>query len=208
MLDFGILMHNRNNDYKLDLLDDHNNMIIKSCSDYDKYKKDELRLFCHFHARYLLPTLELIEFLDPLIKKEDTLEIGAGCGDLGRNLGIRMTDNYCQEIPEVKLIYTLTSQPTIAYAKDVEKIDAIEAIKKYKPKNVIGAWVTQWADCDLSVPKGNGSIYGIKENEILDLVDNYILIGSEKIHGTKKIMTIPHETVNIDFVRSRCDDNK
>lgn len=182
-----------------------NELALLPCSAYDSMDKDTYRIFCHMSARYLIPTTELIEFLTEFLepyKKEDILEIGAGCGDLGRNLGIRMTDNFCQSWPDVKAYYERLEQPVIKYGLDVEEIDAIEAVKKYKPKVVIGAWVTQWIDPD-KPPERPGSIHGIKENEILDLVDMYMVIGAEEIHKRKYIMDRPHEAITIPFIRSR-----
>lgn len=177
---------------------------IRPCAYYDNQTK--LKLLCHHNARYLVPTVELIEFLKPYVD-ESTIEIGAGCGDLGRSLGIKMTDSYVQWEPEVISYYERLGQPIIQYGADVEKIDAISAIKKYNPKTVIGGWVTQWVDPDKPVTRP-GSMYGIKETELLEMVDTYILIGAEHIHMHKYIMEIPHETIDAPFVRSRRKDNK
>jgi len=190
------------------LLDANGNLKLLKFSDYDQFPDEDLRLFCHFHARYLLPTIELIDFLKEKINSRNTIEIGAGSGDLGRNLNIKMTDNYCQEWPEVKTWYETIKQPIVKYGKDVEKLDALEAIEKYKPEVVIGAWVTQWIDPKLPPPPGGGSIYWIKEDKVLETTDIYIVIGADEIHKNKFILKAPHETINaLDFVRSRRKDN-
>jgi hypothetical protein len=179
-----------------------------SCEVLDRrIDQHDLRIFCHKHARYLIVTKELVEYLKTVIGGRSAIEIGAGSGDLGFHLGIHMTDNYCQTWPDVVSFYQSTQQPTVNYGSDVERLDAVDAVKKYKPKVVVGAWVTQWIDPDLP-PESPGSIYGIKEDEILDLVDTYIVIGAEGIHKEKKILKYPHKVIDAPFVRSRRTDNK
>lgn len=191
-----------------DLLDAEGNMKLLRFADYDQFDDESLRLFCHFYARYLLPTTELVDFLKNRIAGKAAIEIGAGCGDLGRHLEITMTDSYCQEFPEVKAYYDMLQQPTIKYGEDVEKLDALGAIDKYGPDIVIGAWVTQWIDPDLPFPEGGGSEFGVKESELLKKIDRYIVIGSQAIHSNKKILELPHETIDAsNFVRSRRKDN-
>lgn len=192
------------------MLDINDKLPLLPSSFYDRVDRDVLRTFCHKAARYHLPTIETIDHLNHLLKpydKADVLEIGAGAGDLGYHLGIRMTDNYCQVWPDVKTYYETLGQPIIQYGKDVERLDALEAVKKYKPKVVIGAWVTQWVDPN-KPPDRKGSMYGIKEDQLIELVDMYILIGAEEIHNTKVILDKPHEKIDAPFVKSRRTDNK
>src|SRR5271166_6566557 len=95
-----------------DLLDESGNLKLLSAYEYDQFDPHSLRMFCHNYARYLLPTKELVDFIQRyVIGSMSAIEIGAGCGDLGRHLGIRMTDNYCQERPDVKAYYQLARQP-------------------------------------------------------------------------------------------------
>lgn len=167
-----------------------------------------LRLFCHFKARYLLPTQELVDFLKTeLIGSRSAIEIGSGSGDLAQHLEIPATDNYCQTFPDVKRFYETIRQPTITYGQNVERIEALEAIDKYKPDVVIGAWVTQWIDKHEPPPPSGGSIHGIKEDELLKKVNKYIVIGAEETHGGKEILKYPHRKIAAPFVRSRRDDN-
>ncbi len=192
-----------------DLLDENGNLKILNHHEYDKFDENSLRLFCHYYARYLLPTKELIDFIKKeVIGDKFAIEIGAGSGDFGRHLGIKMTDNHCQELPQVKIFYELTQQPTIRYGKDVEKIDALDAVIKYKPDIVIGSWITQWIDPNIPPPGGGGNVYGVKEDEILRYVKKYVLIGSEKIHKHKFIMkSHKFEKITPNFIRSRRTDN-
>ncbi|HEY9663792.1 MAG TPA: hypothetical protein V6C65_35535, partial [Allocoleopsis sp.] len=121
---------------------------------------------------------------------------------------IPMTDNYCQTFPEVKAYYDRIRQPVIKYGKNVERLDALEAIDRYEPDVVIGSWVTHWVDPLVEeLPDGGGNVYGIKEDEILKRVRAYIVIGSKQIHGTKLITRHPHETYEFPWLKSRRADN-
>lgn len=156
---------------------------------YKKYNQEQIMLFCVKHAFYCLPTVELIEWLSNHIegaKRYKTIEIGAGNGALGRALGIRMTDSYMQELPEIIAYYALVKQPTIKYGKDVKKFDARKAITKYKPHTVIAAWVTQMYR-EEDGPEQHSHVYGINEEWLINRVKKYIHIGHEKVH-TKRIL--------------------
>lgn len=190
------------------LLNKDGSLRILTCSEYEQFTQDELRLFCHLMGRYCLPTAELVTFLKQMIDPDTTLEIGAGAGDLGRALGIRMTDNHMQTWSDVKAIYTIQGQPTVPYGPDVEQMDALEAIARYKPHTVLGAWVTQWIDPNQPPPSEGGNMYGIREEELLERVKRYIVIGAEGIHGRKKILRHPHRVIDAPFARSRRTDNK
>lgn len=196
------------NTQTLPLLDNEGRLPLKPNRFYDGLNQPDLRIWMHDHARYLLVTQELVDFLKPVLAGQKTIEIGAGAGDLGRHLGIKMTDNYCQQWPEVRDLYASMGQPTIPYAHDVERIDALDAVLLYAPDIVIGGWVTQWISPNLAPPKGGGSIYGIKEDEVLKRVKKYIVIGAEEIHKHKAIMAYPHETIDATFARSRRTDNR
>lgn len=190
------------------LLDDNGFLKILPASFYEELDPVGLRLFCHIHARYGLPTKELVEFLKGYIGNKSAIEIGAGCGDLGRALDIPMTDNFCQEWPDVKAMYLAAEQPTIQYGRDVERLDALEAARKYKPDIVIGQWVTNWIDPNLPAPPGGGSMYGIKEDLLLEECQSYVMIGNSNVHGHKPILQKRHTEIQNrnKAIRSRADD--
>ena len=188
---------------------DENRLNLLKCSDYDGFSPVAIRLFTHLTARYLLPTVELVEYLKAFIGDKKAIEIGSGAGDLARFLGIPATDNYCQDWPEMAAFYDATSQPRIQYGSNVERLDALDAVRKYKPDIVIGAWVTQWIDPNLPFPLEGGSMYGIKEEEVLELAPMYVMIGAQGIHWGKKILQQPHDTFNAERIaRSRRQDNR
>ena len=185
------------------LLDQDGYLKSLPAAKYDEIPFSDLRLFCHFYARYGLPTLELINWLKDYIGERSVIEIGSGCGDLGRLLNVRMTDNFCQNWPDVALMYDLGQQPRIKYGENIENLDALDAVKKYKPQIVIGQWVTNWIDPNLPPPEGGGSMYGIKEDLLLQECQTYIMIGSRMIHGHKPILQLPHHELHLPFLRSR-----
>jgi hypothetical protein len=177
---------------------------LHPASHYSKYTYQELRVFMHFHCRYSLPTLETIEYLKNVIDGRSVIEIGAGYGDYGHHLGIPTTDSKVQSWPEVKAQYAAMMQPTIDYPDDVEELEAIEAVKKYNPEVVFASWVTQWIDPD-KPPTKVGSPYGVKEDQLLDLVDTYILVGNVNVHGDKDILKRRHDAVKNPHIISRSE---
>lgn len=173
-------------------------------SKLDEIDRTALRVWCHKNARYGLPTLELIEWLKRRFADSKVIEIGSGAGDFAYHLGIRATDNRCQEWPQVKQLYQTTKQPVIDYPEKVEELDALKAIEKYNPNIVFGSWLTQWIDPFLPPPKEGGSVYGIREDMIVHSGKTYILLGNLAIHGGKKIaQRYPHKHYALPFLRSR-----
>lgn len=151
-----------------------------------KFKQSELSAYCHQNAMYGIITVELVEIIKSLIKGFKSIEIGSGNGTLGRSLNIPMFDNYMQNLPEILLMYSLSLQPTIKYGHDVIKMDALDAIKKYKPDIVIGSWITHKYD-PIKFEMG-GNILGVDEVKMFDLgVKQYIMFGNEITHHCKPL---------------------
>jgi len=186
-----------------DLIDADGFLKILPAAQYDQISSDARRLFCHKFARYGLPTVETIDWLKERIAGRRTIEIGAGAGDLAHALDIPATDNRMQEWPTIRLHYQLTGQPVIQYPDLVQNLDALDAVAHYKPDVVIASWVTEWIDPNLPPPATGGNAWGVKEDEILAAGCEYILIGNQKVHGSKKIMAEPHQEYALSFLRSR-----
>jgi hypothetical protein len=181
-------------------------LALLSAADYDTIPHPNLRAWCHLHARYGLPTKELVEWLRKGIGDRKAIEIGAGAGDLAHHLGIPATDNRMQEWPHIKEWYTLKLQPTIAYPDWVEALDAVDAVEKYQPQVVIASWVTEWVDPNLPCPASGGNMFGVHEDQVLDTGVTYILVGNQEVHGSKQIMERPHYELTLPFLRSRAID--
>ncbi len=177
-------------------------LVIKPAKEYSNLNPDALRYFCHKNARYCLPTLELIVYLSEIIYGKSAIEICAGHGEIGYVLNIPRTDNKVQLKPDVKKFYEQLGQPTIQYPDAVERLDALDAVKKYQPQIVISAWGNQYISPDKPYTVG-GSIYGVKENKIIKLVDKYISIHNLSVCHDKKILKIKHESFKPDWLLSR-----
>ena len=153
----------------------------------NRFSQNDISVFCHKHAIYQLPTAELINFIQKHIGGESAIEIGSGNGCMGRSLGIPMTDNKMQSLPEIKAYYELMGQPVIRYGEDVEEIDAISAVKKYRPKVVVASWVTDKYREGMQV----GNAMGIEEELLFENgVEKYIHIGNENVHEQKPILSM------------------
>lgn len=193
------------------MFDEHGRLIIYRYADLKACDPIALRMFCHYFARYTIPTVELLTLLKELIGDTKAIEIGAGCGDLGWNLGIPMTDNHLQTRPDIEQMYAATGQPTIEYGKDVEKLEALAAVRKYKPHTVIASWVTHWINPNKPPPKEGGSAWGIKEGKMLNRIKRYIHIGSYAVHDIKPIRKRQYEIIDgkgIIISRSNREDDQ
>lgn len=186
-----------------DLLDETGHLKLLRAAEYDAFPPQVLQLWCNRHARYGVPTVELIEWLRPLIAERRTIEIGAGNGDLAHHLGIPATDSWIMTNPTIAAHYRRFGQPVIDYPPTVERLDAAAAIEKYQPEIVLASWVTQWIDPHLAPPEGGGSIFGVKEDRLLATGATYIFIGNLAVHGHKVIRKLPHIELALPFLRSR-----
>jgi hypothetical protein len=149
---------------------------------------EAIQLWAVRRARYQFITTELVEWLRARIAGRSVIEVGAGQGDLGHHLGIHMTDSGMQTTPECLLQYASQGQMPTIPPPEVERLDAIDAVKKYKPQVVVASWITQkWHEGD---PHGNA--YGPEESQIVNAVDTYIHVGNRSVHGLKRILRMKH----------------
>jgi hypothetical protein len=185
------------------LLDENGCLRVVPYSRLMNVPQEHLSQFCMEHGIYAIPKQELIDFLREEISgnEESTIEIGSGNGVICKALGIRGTDNYMQEIPEIKLHYQMLGQATVPYGKHVERLDALKAVQKYKPDIVVAAWVTH--KYNPREPWREGNMYGIDEKKLLDKVQKYIVVGNEKVHDKKPILSLPHRKVKAPWILSR-----
>lgn len=171
---------------------------------YDLLPADHLRVWAHRNSIYQFPTEELCAWLEDYIGNSHPLvEIGSGSLMLGQYIGAILTDSYVQTaIPEVAAYYALLGQvPTTPNRDLVEQLDAKQALEEYKPQVVVASWVTQWSD----VP-GEGNLWGVDEKEIVDNVPLYIHIGNRNTHKAKRILSLPHQEYQFDWLVSRASD--
>jgi hypothetical protein len=105
---------------------------------------------------YLLPTRELIRGLGRACRKvgKSVLEIGAGDGFLSRALAeaepglrIRATDSgawrkaTARMTPAERRQWAKVSLAGLALGPNVERLDAVDAVRRYRPDVVIAAWL-------------------------------------------------------------------
>ncbi|WP_087864216.1 hypothetical protein [Comamonas thiooxydans] len=183
------------------LLDANGNLKVVPASVYEQTTTLERYVFGHKNAVYNFPTTELIEHLREIIGDRSAIEIGAGNGVMAKALGIPATDSRQQERPEIIAHYELLRQPVIRYGDNVEKLDAHDAIRKYRPQVVVATWVTQ--KFDPSKPELGGNVDGVVEEWVIQNVQEYLFIGNLKTHATKTIWSLPHTKQALPFLYSR-----
>lgn len=168
----------------------------------------ELKLWCHRRAVYGLPTVELVEWLKTQIGGRTALEIGAGNTGLGAHLGIPMTDSYIQQHPAVMAYYLGIGQPTTHPNPDkIQRIPADVAVTVFKPQVLIASWFTRLFEVGKDTEGVvQASIYGAREEDLLDAVDTYIHVGNEAQHGQKTLLSRPHEKLKFPWLLSRTLD--
>lgn len=163
-------------------------------SEWRKFSWDEVRLFMHEYPIYVLPTTELLDMLEDLTDGLRTIEIGAGTGNIGRHLGIKMTDSYLQQANKVvKMLYEKTQQPVIRYPQDVIKADALTAYRRFKPECILGCYVTHLYRDGMST----GNMYGVDFERLLPLVKRLILVGNKETHWENPIMNVGHMEIDL-----------
>ena len=160
-----------------------------------------LRVWCICRAIYQIPTVELIEWLQSNFNLNKAIEIGAGNNYLYHHLGIKGTDNYSEQIPAVKLTREILKEPSTDPPPEVEKIEAIAAIKKYQPETVITSWMTMKGNDTEEIDGGHR--YAPDEDKILDTGVTYIFIGNQDIHRDRSVVNKPHKTYYFDWLVSR-----
>lgn len=201
--DISFLTH-ENIDYLGELLlDAEGRLKVVPFDEIKEVPQEHISAFCVKNGIYSIPTQELINFLEDEIgsKKEKTIEIGAGNGAICKALEIKGTDSLMQLIPAIRETYEAMGQSIVPYGEHIEKLDAKEAVRKYRPEVVIGAWCTHKYN-----PKEHwrgGNQYGINEKLILEKTNKYIHIGNEKVHSKKPILKYPHRVIKEPWLVSR-----
>jgi hypothetical protein len=191
----------RTRDLSADVIGPDGCLRILPASFWAQTTKQERGLLCVRNGVYCLPTLELVERLREMIAGRIAIEIGAGNGVLAQALGIPATDNRMQEDPTIRAAYRAQGQAPVRYGAHVERLDAHEAVEKYRPEVVIGAWITH--RYDPSNHAAGGNMFGPDEFAIVLAVQEYILIGHEGVHAPKPLWRRPHTVWHPQFLYSR-----
>jgi hypothetical protein len=155
---------------------------------------------------YSIPTTELIEFLKDEIGELKAIEIAAGSGTICAALGIKGTDNFMQDVPQVRAYYETFRQTPVQYGAHVERLDGNAAVKKYRPDVVVAAWCTH--KYDPTQPWRGGNQFGVDEKILFRKTNKkYIMIGNEKVHAQKPLLSLPHRVVKEPWIISRAFDS-
>jgi hypothetical protein len=183
------------------VLDDAGQLRILPAAFWATTTPQERALFGHRHGIYGFPTVELVEYLRELIAGRKAIEIGAGNGVLAAALDIPATDNLQQLQPKYKAIYEQTNQPIVSYGENVVELDAKAAVRRYRPDVVIACWVTHKYQRTRHHLGGNE--IGVNEAELIGNVQQYVVIGNDKVHKAKPIWDLPHTRIRRPFIYSR-----
>lgn len=187
--------------------DKHGQLRILPAAEYQRHSQNDISMWCVLRGLYCVPTVELVAALRELLPSTPgrrAIEISAGNGALGRALGVVTTDSHQQERPEVREFYASIGQMVVTYGKDVERLAAEQAIVKYSPAVVLGAWVTH-----LYRPEDHhrgGNAYGVDERRVLDRVSRYVHVGHERVHERNPMLDLPHRTLRPAGLLSRAMD--
>ena len=169
-----------------------NEMKILPASVWESFSWSEVRMLLHETGVYVVPTEELIDFLDKQIGEYSAIEICAGNGFVGRELGIPVTDSYQQQDDvATKLYYQALGQPCIRYPKDVIKLEANKAVGRFRPHTVVACYAThKWRYDTMS-----GNDKGVDFQRLMRRVHRLILVGNTEVHKDNPLMDVPHEEV-------------
>lgn len=180
---------------------------------YDKiknYDTDDLNYVMLIAGLYTFPTTELIEWLREQITDDpdyypDAIEIGAGTGWIGRELEIPATDSKLQDRQDIKERYAAMGQPTIMYPNFVEKLDAVQAIKKYRPEFVLGSYIThKWKQGG----SNTGNMYGVNTDWVINNCHKFFLIGNLNIVKENPSLKRKHLELSFPWLITRGDYTK
>ena len=182
---------------------DGRKMRVLPYSEWMKFSWPEIRVLLHETATYVVPTEELLDYLDELIGDEKAIEICAGNGYIGSNLDIVMTDSYQQQDDKMSvLMYDLMRQPRIKYPASVLKLEASQAVRRIHPHTVLGCYAThKWRD-----DVGCGNDKGVDFADIYSLVKRIILVGHKETHKYNPLMDLPHKEIELPGLLTRAAD--
>jgi hypothetical protein len=187
-------------------LDSNGLPIITSARDYLSLGNNNLSLFMMATSTYVLPTEELIDTLDTIIGVDsNAIEICCGNGVIGRELNMPITDSKIQQKdPEIRRRYIESGNMPVNYPDDVEELEALEAVEKYKPDTVLVCYGTHLWKPGMTT----GFIYGVDYEKLWKKTKRIILVGSDAIHHENPLMKIKHKEISKWGLMSRNKQTK
>lgn len=180
---------------------DQDKLKVMPAAYWKQFSDNKIKVFMVTKGVYVIPTQELIDWLRSNIVGR-AIEIGAGVGSIGRALEIPTTDRKLMDRPDIRNLYQAMGQAPTIYPQDVEELTAHQAVLKYQPDTVIGAFITH----KFKESIGEGNMYGVEEEKIIDRVRKYIMIGNRDTHKLKPILKKPHKQLWFDWLITRSND--
>lgn len=160
----------------------------------------ELSIWAKARGIHTIVTTELLQFLKAEIGEQTAIEIGAGRGIVGKELGIPQTDSHLIDSnPEVRVYYSLMNECVTPLPSHVLKFEANAAVDHFKPDVVVGCWITEFSN----VPQPNTSGYGVDEARLFSKVKKYIVVGNQQTHGQKTLLKRKHRAYHFPWIVSR-----
>ncbi len=153
---------------------------------------------------YQLPVVELVDWMRERIAGRSALEICAGHGWLGEALGVVSTDGWVLDHPALRVRRALLGEQNCRPLPRVEKLEALDAVRKYRPEVVFGCFCTH-----LWCPKTRtGSALGVDDAAIFKTrsVQTYILVGARSVHQHRPFLKQSHETYQFPWLFSRGEE--
>lgn len=147
------------------------------------------RAFMNKYAIYVAPTTELLDFLDHRIGDTSVIEICAGMGYIGQALNIEhITDSYIQTGIMKDYIIARGGVPTNP-PKFVERLEAIQAAKKYRPHTVLVCFGTHKSYY------GSGNDFGVDYKELKKYCKRIIFVGNLRTHQHNPMVQCPCDII-------------
>lgn len=169
------------------LTDENGETKILPAEEWLRWGKNNLGAYLSYYNLWTVPTLELCDILDDEIGDLSGIEICAGLGIISKELNIKATDSYLKVSEEY--INAIGQTEQMHYPSYVEKIEASEAVDKYKPECVLGCYaVPRWSEerakqYYLATGKElHGSIKGVDYDYILPKIKKLILVGHKELY--------------------------
>ena len=177
---------------------------ILPAEEWLKYGKNNLGMFLNAFHIWVAPTLELIDILDDEIGSLKCIEICAGLGIIGKELCITTTDSYLHASEEYKNATkdVMGIFAEMQYPSYVQKLEATEAVDKYKPECVLGCYaVPKWTEEKARKyylehrKELQGSIKGVDYDYILPKVKKLILVGHKALYNQYSFFRRKHRVI-------------
>lgn len=167
-----------------------------------------LQQWAQLRGRYQFPTVELIEWLRARIAGRKCVEIGAGYGDIGRNVGgVTLTDSYFQTAQEMRHHYgKVLGQHAISPPPDVMRREGAAAIWRYQPAVCLACWVTQKFEAGDEAAQTGSCVGGVDFHKLLSKVGELVFVGNAKVHRDMRLLAEPHEEYAFPWIVSRATD--